>query len=128
MKRAGQGGKFGGVQATCVYHKKSESTGCKRFLSLESATEEAKDKSLRRLAWWCTMAPDFDRQRKHLVAPLPFESCPPWSYLNAKVAVMPAPDAGAVQTDVQLDAAAAAAAPGPKAKAKAKNSETQTKG
>ena len=127
VKRAGQGGKFGGVQATCVYHKKSESTGCKRFLSLESATEEAKDKSLRRLAWWCTMAPDFDRQRKHLVAPLPFESCPPWSYLNAKVAVMPAPDAGAVQTGVQLDAAAAAA-PGPKAKAKAKNSETQTKG
>ena len=129
-KRPGSsgGGRYGGLQATCPFHKKNEKTGCKRFLALEDGSESTKQDTMRRLAWWCTMAPDFNRQRLHLSAPLPLESCPPWNVLNAKVALMVEPDAASVRSDIELALAAApaapaarvAAAPVPKGKAKAK--------
>ena len=120
------GGRYGGFQATCVFHKKSDVTGCKRYIGCDSAEASNKAATLRRLLWWCTQARDFDRQRLHVSSPLPLESCPPMSVLEAQVRLMQRPDLADVRSDVELDAAArraAAAAPAhaaPKAKAKGK--------
>ena len=119
------GGKFGGLQATCVFHKRSNVSGCKRYLAMESAEPEEFDRTMMRLMHWCTLAPNYDRQRDHLAVPLPPETCPPWAVLQAKKDLIVVPDPATVRSDVELDKAAAAAAlPAPilepKAKAKGK--------
>ena len=75
---------FGGYQASCRFHKKSDATGCKRTLPMEANTPEARRSVVRCLMWWCIMAPEHVWQRTHRPAPLPLEGCPELDYLLAK--------------------------------------------
>ncbi len=99
----GQGGLFGGYQASCPFHRKNISTGCKRFLRCPSGDAHDRRIVLRQLMWWCSQAQDFDRQRKHLVQTLPLDEVPSYAHLSAlKVTERPPP--GSIKTDVELDA------------------------
>ena len=108
-KKAGTvgGGAHGGYQATCLFHKKNDKTGCKRFLSCESSNESDRQMTLRRLMWWCTLAQQHSTQRNHLSVPLPTETCPPLAVLEAQCSLIERPEPASIKTDVEIAAAAA---------------------
>jgi hypothetical protein len=97
----GFGGRFGGYQARCPFHRKNDKTDCKRFLMLRDDSRAERLLTLRRLIWWCSIAPFCDRQRDHLVQALPYESVPSYDHLRATIITEKPTRA---QTDQELDA------------------------
>ena len=96
---------FGGYQARCPYHRKSDRTDCKRFLHLRSNDPVEKKLTLRRLVWWCCLAPKFELQHDHVRTPLPPDTVPPFDILSAQareagLATVPAKRSVPVDADV----------------------------
>ncbi len=103
----GNGGPFGGYQASCPFHRKNDTTGCKRYLKLPSNDPAARQLVLRQLMWWCSQAKNFSRQRFHLIQGLPTDQVPSWAHLRALREDV-RPEKGEVHTDEYLDAEDAA--------------------
>ena len=47
------GRRFGGFEASCPFHRKNNSTGCKKYLSLRSNDIAERQSCLRALKYWC---------------------------------------------------------------------------
>ncbi|CAE7317760.1 unnamed protein product [Symbiodinium sp. CCMP2592] len=69
-KQARSAPPFGGYEAICRYHKRSNVTGCKRFVRLPNDTEEGRAAVITTLQHWCNSALKFSRQRDHVRMPL----------------------------------------------------------
>lgn len=95
-------GLYGGYQADCKFHKKSKVTGCRRFITLPDNTVQSRRAVLRRLMWWCVLAPTFDRQRAHICYPLVDDEIPDLAFI-APQKITEAQDPSTVKTDVELD-------------------------
>eukprot|EP00971_Amphidinium_carterae_P348204 6490377-Amphidinium_carterae.1 len=95
---------YGGIEATCPFHKKSEATGCKKYMALRDGTAATRVATIKCLQAWCAAAPLYDRQRQHLHHFLHPVSAPPdQAVLDAGyIADRPAVP---VLTDLELDAA-----------------------
>ncbi len=99
-------GAYGGLQATCPFHRLNARSGCKKFVTIRGPSVEDKSAALRVLLQWCVEAPNYSRQRYHMAVPLAPESAPPWAFLlSRRIDDEPR---GPVQTDAELDAAEAA--------------------
>ena len=91
-------------QASCPWHRRTESTGCKSHWSLPfDASPEDHANSVRKLMWWLLAAGAYTRQRHHRLLRPSLDGVPADAVLEArtpheKPAVPP-------QTDVALDAA-----------------------
>ena len=99
------GGRYGGFEGTCPFHKRNNVTGCKKYVSIKGPGDEPRDKAFRQVLYWCCQAHDVSRQREHLRVPL--EPVPDMAVLQArKITSGPA---GPVKSDIELDAEEAAA-------------------
>ena len=112
-KPGGPGGKFGGYQANCPFHRLSKKSGCRKWSPLQRNTEEERRAALLRLHTWCLLFHRFNRQRHHVGYGLPADAMvPPVPWLRAKrdeaTDHYAALGRNSVLTDVELDAAAAA--------------------
>lgn len=101
-KRPGPNSRHGGYEAVCPFHALSNRTLCKRFVSMQGPGREQQARSLRMLLHWCSMAPDFSRQRFHVAEPLHIDLTPPYPVIKARMPLH-GPVPGSVQTDAQLD-------------------------
>ena len=118
---------YGQWQATCVYHKLNDKTGCKRSLSL-GQVGQSKDRCKRVLMQWCLKAPLFETKRDHAAVPLNPSEALDQEVLDTRLqGLTPPPDH--VRTDEAVDKAKAdssaslgkrSAAPKGNAKKKAK--------
>ena len=114
-KQPGKGRPHGGYEASCPFHKKSASTGCKKYLQLRDGSAAEKAKALLALKGWCNTARDYDRQWKHLAHFTSIDAAPSQDVVDAGI-IREGPTEKPPADD-ELDATAAARA---KAKAKAK--------
>ncbi len=106
----GSGGRYGGWQAACPFHKKSAATGCKRFVNIRGPRSEDSQAAIVFLKAWCVAAPRFDRQRLHVQYRPPMSATTDLgAALDAGVGSQFQPP-GDVRTDDALDAAAVTAA------------------
>lgn len=97
--RAGNG--WGGLQATCPFHRKNASSGCRKFVSFPSTNVEECTAVLRQLFTWCCRAPRHNRQRDHLWDMPLIEDTPSPEVLRS-LAITDGPTEPA-KTDDQLD-------------------------
>ena len=97
---------FGGLEVTCRYHKKSQVTGCKRFLRFTSGSEECRKNTILLLKHWSNCATRFERQRDHIRMPLSLSDLPAEAIVAAQ-ALRGEPPSN-VKTDEDLDAEAEA--------------------
>ena len=116
-------GKQMAVQATCPFHAKNNSTGCKKSLNITPFTQVRLDEQLLLLKHWCNQALKFTRQRDHMSFPLQAGSVPDLAVIEAHcIPRTSKPDV--VKTDLDLDqqerGAARASNQQPTAEAKAK--------
>ena len=66
-KKASQGGgRFGGFQTFCPYHKKSPKTGCKKWSPLLGSSTGHRTEAPQRLLDWCASSCEFTHQRQHV--------------------------------------------------------------
>jgi hypothetical protein len=54
----GQGGRFGGYQASCRLQKRNDKTGCKQYIAFRDGSQAERQLVLRKLVWWCSVAQD----------------------------------------------------------------------
>ena len=101
--KAGGGGKFGGWQATCPYHAKSQVTGCRKYVGIRAPGLEAKQVAFLRLAHWCSLAPSCATQAEHLVVPL--DPVPDQNVIKTRI-ITALPDNHVMRTDEELAAQA----------------------
>ena len=113
-------GKQMAVQATCPFHAKNNSTGCKKSLNINPFTQARLDEQVLLLKHWCNQATKFSFQRDHLNCPLQHGSVPDSSVVEAQC-IPRASKPEDVITDVAQDAAANATQSRPKAKAQSKS-------
>ena len=119
-KQPSKTNKFGGWQASCPYHRRNDVTGCKKYIAVPDDGAEARDAALRAVILWCSRAPSFDRQWKHMGFHPATNDAPPWPMLHISPTMfLPRPEIP--ETDVKLDGAAA-----PKAKANATQKRQRT--
>lgn len=112
---------FGGIEASCPFHRKNEKTGCKKYLQLRSDQPDEFSKCLRSLKMWCNSAASYERQRDHLAHHISIDAAPPDAILEAGL-IEDGPSERPTPDNV-LDAAAGiepAAKPKAKGKARAK--------
>eukprot|EP00971_Amphidinium_carterae_P351659 6492213-Amphidinium_carterae.3 len=64
------GGVFGGYEAECPFHRKNETTGCKKWSACRDASQQARKDSLVRLHLWCLAHSTCTLQREHVALPL----------------------------------------------------------
>ena len=113
----------GAVQVTCPFHRKTDSTDCKKTMSLRERSAEEGNVVLWTLRHWCNQAINFDRQRDHVVPYKLYPDLAPARVIIERQQVVEGPPFRAM-TDEELDrleaeadaaaaAAAAAAAPPP---------------
>ena len=97
------------IEARCRFHKLSKSSGCKRRVAVSGSAEQ-EDSAIRALLHWCNRAcdPGIDRQRHHIVVPLPLHAPPFFELLKRQQITAPIPTP--IFSDAQLDASAADAA------------------
>ena len=60
------GGRFGGYEAQCPFHRKSRQTACKKWSGLQGPLEAHRRDALRRLHLWCLSYKEHSRQRHHV--------------------------------------------------------------
>ena len=120
---------YGGLEATCGFHRKNHSTGCKKIVRLTGSDPNSVKTCITSLAHWCNSATKYARQRDHLRMSLKQEDIPPPAVVDTQKLTERPP--AIVKCDVELDREAdALAAPASsslgeatakgKAKAKAK--------
>jgi hypothetical protein len=63
-----KGGRFGAWEVRCPFHKLNPKSGCAKHFGVEGPTFAHQVAAGRRAAWWCTVARNYDRQRKHMLA------------------------------------------------------------
>lgn len=68
-KKIGLGKPYGAIQASCPFHRLSVRTGCKKTMNLASADRESALATIWRLWDCCNRAPQFNRQRFHVLPP-----------------------------------------------------------
>lgn len=101
----------GGWQASCPYHRKNATTGCKRYFAIQGPRAADRDAALHTLLHWCVIARGFSRQRSHLSEPLDAANLMPVQLImEKKLFAEDAPARRDVRTDIELDAMEAAAA------------------
>jgi hypothetical protein len=83
--------KYGGWQASCPYHRKNQTTGCKKYISIRGPSPSDSDAAMRAMALWCTMASNFEKQWQHLAFTPAIGDAPGWPALDATVVAMKAP-------------------------------------
>ena len=125
VKQARSSPPYGGVEASCRWRRKNDTTGCKRFIRFVANTQESRESAIVALKHWCNKAPQFKRQRDHLRMPLAAGDVPPADLVAEQELVENPPPR--VRSDVELDAEAEKQAkesgiiiPGKIAKSKAK--------
>ena len=111
---ASAGRAYGGIEATCPFHRKNKKTGCKKYLQLRSSTQNEFDLCLRSLKAWCNAATTYNRQRDHLAHFVSAASAPIQEVLDAGF-IRDGPSDRPADDD-ELDAAEGAV-PAPKPKA-----------
>eukprot|EP00971_Amphidinium_carterae_P111197 2202380-Amphidinium_carterae.5 len=114
-------------QIACPWHARSVVTGCRKSVTCGAIAEDvtAHVNSVKMLILWARAARDHDRQRWHLIHPLPAANELPSTdiLLTYKADMSAEPEPGTVVDDETMDnlgAAVAAAKPKAKTKAKAK--------
>lgn len=101
FKKTG-GGQQVSLQATCPFHARSASTGCKKSLNITPFDSTRLAEVTRLLKHWCIMARNFKFQRTHMAMVLDLKTCPEEAVLEAKViSASEKPDS--VKTDQELD-------------------------
>ena len=71
------GSRFGGYEISCPFHRKSEKTSCKKFVSLRGSSAECKQRALMLARHWAIQAPHFQTQHSHVhEANMRWEDCP----------------------------------------------------
>ena len=90
-----------GYQARCLFHRKNDKTGCKKFIPMAGDTREARAECLRRLLQWCVSCQDYTRQRWHVGYTPTVEECQPWPEVRARR--LDEGPAVQVPTDEELD-------------------------
>ena len=84
---------YGSLQATCPYHKKSESTGCKKTVKLRVGTHEHIDEVMWALKHWCNDAKSHDFQRWHVgLEALDLDCVPGKAFIESRKLDIPVPD------------------------------------
>lgn len=68
--------KHGGFQASCPFHKLSDTSGCKKKISCRKLSLDHRKDVMRQLLWWCCRAKRYDRQRIHILAPFGLSDTP----------------------------------------------------
>ena len=77
------GGRFGGYQGTCPYHKKNSMTDCKRWFGFKSADQNEQNRTIRLCKLWCIEGVHCTRQAAHVAMPMLVEDCPDEERLDA---------------------------------------------
>eukprot|EP00435_Cladocopium_sp_Y103_P050317 s774_g15.t1 len=117
-------------EASCPFHRKNQSTGCKHSKVVKPVTESQSAAVILELKHWCNMALTFTRQRDHLAFSATGDAIPPEALVNASCIPRSKVD-GSVKTDVDLDREAGLSAPSKPqrsaAKAAAKNAAAKGK-
>ena len=100
---------YGGLQATCPFHKLSSATGCKKFVKLKDNTAQTEQQVRWALRDWCNRATQFQRQKHHMGSPgLSLSTVPAPAVIEAqRILVGPT---HLVLTDADLDRQEALAA------------------
>lgn len=60
------GGRFGGIQAECPFHRRTRTSGCRKYMSFPADTAEARHETLMTLKYWCAGAAGCARQWQHV--------------------------------------------------------------
>ena len=113
------GGKFGGLEASCPYHKKSASAGCRKWFGIKGPSIQDIKEAVDAALTWCAQARHFERQRYH-IAFNPAYGASPAANVTRLLPIFSEPRPVGVFSDQQLDADEARADAAPKAKPKAK--------
>ena len=92
--------KYGSWVAVCLFHRRSDVTGCQRMLKVGGPTEADTVICVNHLRHWCNRAREFDRQFLHLIMPL--DDTPPYSVLVAQRIPFGDRPAVRVPSDAQL--------------------------
>ena len=106
VKKVEKGRPYGGYQASCIYHKLNDKTGCKKFWRNHGPTKADALMTLRALVFWCQEAKEHSRQRNHMwFDPKPDdESLPSWAFMKGR-RLEATHRSREVKTDVELDEA-----------------------
>ena len=92
---------FGGIEARCRWHARSDVTGCKRFLGFRGEGREDQLFAVRSLQHWCNHAQRFAFQRTHVRMPLLPAHIPPPALVHEQKPTVAAPEA--VVSDAMKD-------------------------
>ncbi|MCP4245122.1 MAG: hypothetical protein GY772_31670, partial [bacterium] len=106
-RAAGPCGDYGGWEATCPFHRKNASSGCRKWFRVQGPTLEDRARAANAAMQWCSVAKDFDRQRWHLAYTPDQMSAPAARSTRALPIFREARPARRVMTDVELDFSAA---------------------
>ncbi len=105
---------FGGIEAHCPFHRKSERSDCKKYLQLKSADPEHRMHVLWCLRHWCNQAKSFERQRYHVllgdIDNMTYTHPAP-DVISAQMISEARPARPSVKTDIELDREAAEVQP-----------------
>ena len=93
---------FGGWQASCLFHKKNRTTGCKKWFGLVADDYQTNVDTMKCLQYWCLSHVDFKRQRDHMAFDPQPADCPPLHFLEA-CKIDDRPVHGSIKTDAELD-------------------------
>ena len=99
----------GGLQADCPFHRRNKTTGCRKCFPILGETHDDFLAARRRLQFWCTHAPLFQRQRDHIRFAF-VDGDVPVDHILEDLLVADGPEY-TVKTDVELDQEERAAAP-----------------
>lgn len=67
---------YGSLQINCPFHKRNSVTGCKRSFRINGPTPHDLVEAIRYGLRWAILASEYERQRHHLHAELPFHCLP----------------------------------------------------
>ncbi len=98
-------GRYGGFQAQCPFHRKSDVTGCKKYLACRVAGEEGQASALLCLQLWCIRALEYNFQWQHMAFhPTPADLPPNAVQVVEAGFISERPDRGDVLADADKEA------------------------
>lgn len=71
------GGKFGGWEVDCPYHRKNFKSGCRKWFGIAGPSLQDKQEAAAAALVWCAAARQFDRQFLHLAYQVDYKTAPP---------------------------------------------------
>ena len=81
----------GFFEAECRFHRRNKTSKCKRSFTVNGPELHQRHASLRLCLHWCTLAPQFSRQRTHLRCPLFDDDAPKADQLSMLLSQLPTP-------------------------------------